>query len=189
MKSSNPDSDVAFWMPAFAGMTRDLVVSYRGTGRRPVGTRNDGKGRGRRNGSPVGERRSVRGRGNAENATKASVERRQVSESAVERDRQDRVRRAAQADSRPPHSRGQQVLVGRHSDRAAKNAKEVIFAHIRERGQTGEIERFGGVSLDVSNSVRDATGLAPGGRHRRTNAIRKGGDDRLDQSSRNLLDG
>jgi hypothetical protein len=79
-------------------------------------------------------------------------------------------------------------LVGRHSDRAAKNAKEVIFAHIRERGQTGEIERFGGVSLDVSNCVRDATGLASGGRHRRTNAIRKGGDDRLDQSSRNLLD-
>jgi hypothetical protein len=36
MKSSNPDSDVAFWMPAFAGMTRDLVVSSRGTGRRSV---------------------------------------------------------------------------------------------------------------------------------------------------------
>jgi hypothetical protein len=35
MKSSNPDSDVAFWMPAFAGMTRDLVVSSKGTGRRP----------------------------------------------------------------------------------------------------------------------------------------------------------
>jgi hypothetical protein len=51
-------------------------------------------------------------------------------------------------------------LVGRHSDRAAKNAKEVIFAHIRERGQTGEIESFGGMSLDVSNCVRDATGLA-----------------------------
>src|ERR1700735_1827577 len=92
--------------------------------------RNDGKGRGRRNRSPIGERRSVRGRGNAESATKASVERRQVSESARERDRQDRSRVAGKADSRPPHSRSQQVLVGRHSDRAAKNAKEVIFAHI-----------------------------------------------------------
>src|SRR5271168_3590457 len=30
MKSSSPDSDVAFWMPAFAGMTRGLVVFPRG---------------------------------------------------------------------------------------------------------------------------------------------------------------
>jgi hypothetical protein len=44
MKSSNPDSNVAFWMPAFAGMKRDLVVSSRGTGRGRCGTRNDGQG-------------------------------------------------------------------------------------------------------------------------------------------------
>jgi hypothetical protein len=55
-----PPGDVAFWSPAFAGMTRgESEVSSLRVGRRPERTRNDGKGIGSR----ISARRLIRHRG------------------------------------------------------------------------------------------------------------------------------